>query len=431
MLAGLGVLAFASGSSSIDAVTRFGHRARWVVLALLLAAGAGAAAPALRAVRLPRRAPLAAAALLALAFLSTAWSVAPRLTFERAVSLAILLAAAALVSAVAAARPGLGEAVALGLLAGAVAVGLLGLVVLAAAHGDAVASASPQTPARYRGFGQNPNTASLLFAVVLPIAIWALFAARARLPRSAAAAAVLLLGGSIVASGSRGALVAAAAGSAVTVVALAGSARLRVLGALLVVAALVAGAALQSIPSTSVASAAAATQPVPLAPRGGFRNAEGDYPLDADIGRPLPGGGEPALQRSFSSSSGRADAWRGAVHQTARRPLLGYGFGTEARVFVDRYYRFFGGLPEDSYIGISLQLGIVGLLALLALFATCLLPLPRRPGIAWACVGVVAAGMVMAVVQSYVYSVGNIAAAPLWIAAFLVPALGTEARRAT
>ena len=187
----------------------------------------------------------------------------------------------------------------------------------------------------------------------------------------------------------------------------------------------------QSLSSASTASRAVVAPASPPPPaRPGFRDAEGDYPLDADLGRPPPGGGEPAVQRSFSGSSGRTDAWRGAIHQAARRPLLGYGFGTEARVFVDRYYRFFGGLPEDSYIGISLQLGIVGLIALLGLFAACLLPLPPRPGLAWACVGVVAAGMVMAVVQSYVYSVGNIAAAPLWIAAFMVPALGAEARRA-
>ena len=82
------------------------------------------------------------------------------------------------------------------------------------------------------------------------------------------------------------------------------------------------------------------------------------------VGRPLPGGGEPPVERSFFGASGRTEAWRGALQQAAERPLLGFGFGTEDKAFVDRYYGFVGSLPENSYIGISLQLGLVGLAAL-------------------------------------------------------------------
>src|SRR6185437_13011608 len=122
--------------------------------------------------------------------------------------------------------------------------------------------------------------------------------------------------------------------------------------------------------------------------------------------------------------SGRLDAWRGALHEAARRPVAGHGFGTEQDVFVDRYYRFVGGLPEDSYLGLALQLGVVGLLALLALVAALVAPGLRalrgpRPDLAAAGLGVLAAGLAIAVVQSYLYSVGNIATSTLWIAAFL------------
>ncbi len=167
-------------------------------------------------------------------------------------------------------------------------------------------------------------------------------------------------------------------------------------------------------------------------------NVEATYPLDADVGRPLPGDGEPWKPRSFFGASGRGVAWTGAIEQAAGRPLLGYGFGTEGKVFVDRYLTFVGGLTENSYIGLALQLGIVGLALLLALVVA-----PgRQPGgprsagagrsLAAACLGVLAAGLAVAVIQSYFYSVGNIAAAALWITAFLLPAVavGVGVRRA-
>ena len=72
-------------------------------------------------------------------------------------------------------------------------------------------------------------------------------------------------------------------------------------------------------------------------------------------------------ERTLTGSSGRTEAWRGALGLAADRPLVGYGFGTEDRTFVDRYVFFNSNVPENSYIGILLQLGLVGLLLLLAL----------------------------------------------------------------
>jgi O-antigen ligase len=420
------VVAAAAGSSSLPGVIRIGHAARWVVLVALLCAAGAWALPRLR----PSAPPLvAAAALVGLAVLSTLWSVEPRTTFEKAVSLGLLFATCVLVATAAAGRPDRVAAVLTGLVAGAAVVGLLGLVVLAVDHGRAVQEATYEAPTRFQGFGQDPNTVGLLFAVAVPLATWALLRSTTARRRVATGLVLLLFAGTIVASGSRGALIAGAIGAAVVV---ATAAPRRWLALAAVVVALVAGAGIVSIPDPSAsasapAPAAGATVTAPT-PRPGYLDAEAQYPLDADVGQPLPGGGQPPVRRGLFATSGRLDAWGGALHEAARRPVAGHGFGTEQDVFVDRYYRFVGGLPEDSYLGLALQLGIVGLLALLALAGTLVAPGLRalrgpRPDLAAAGLGVLAAGLAIAVVQSYLYSVGNIAASTLWIAAFLLVAV--------
>jgi O-antigen ligase len=137
--------------------------------------------------------------------------------------------------------------------------------------------------------------------------------------------------------------------------------------------------------------------------------------------------------RELLGSSGRQFVWRAALSTAAQRPGAGYGFGTEDRAFVDRYANFAGGVPENSYIGIFLQLGVAGLVSFALLLATIVASgfgaLPRS-GAAAACAGVVTAGLVAAVVQSYIYSVGNVATVTFWVAAFLLAAIGAAARRA-
>jgi len=414
------VVAFAAGSSSIPRVTSVGHPVRWVVLvALLLAAVLW---------NLPRpalpRSPLAAAAVLVgIAALSTAWSVSPRTTFEHAVSLGILFVACLLLAAAVSARPDRASALLAGILGGVAVVGILGLVVLVVDHGRAVAAATYEGPARFRGFGQDPNTVALLFGITAPLGVWAVLARR----RTVLAAVTLcLLVGTIVATGSRGGIVAGAVGSAVVVLVRAGRRPRSILAGLAAVAAVAAaGAAIQSLPKPATSGVPVVVPANLPAARAGYLDAESAYPLNADVGRPLPGGGQPAVTRSLFGGSGRLDAWRGALHAVARRPVAGHGFGTEQAVFVDRYYQFVGGLPENSYIGLALQLGVAGLAALAALVAVLALAGVRalrgpRRDIAAACLGVLAAGLVVALAQSYLYSVGNIAAAALWIPAFML-----------
>jgi hypothetical protein len=399
----------------VPAVLHAGHKARWVALLALLAAAAWRAPLA----RVPRGPALAAAIFVALAALSSAWSVAPRTTFAKAGSLALLFGTCLLLAA----RPHLRRGLVWGVLAGAVAVALAGLVVLALAHGDAVVAASYEAPARFRGFGQDANTGALLFGVAVPLAMWAVLADRPR--RWWAAACLLLLVGEIVASGSRGALGAAAVGSVVAVFCLTGVRRAFALTAA-VAAVTAVGAYIQSLPSpAAVATPPPAAAPGPT-PKPGYLDAEALYPLDSDVGGPLPGGGQPPVRRSFFGGSGRGAAWAGALHQAGQRPVAGHGFGTEALVFEDRYYTFVGGLPENSYIGLALQLGVAGLVAFAALLVALVRPALRH--VAWSAPGlaVLAAGLVAAVAQSYFYSVGNLAAAALWIPAFL--AAGDDGR---
>lgn len=131
-------------------------------------------------------------------------------------------------------------------------------------------------------------------------------------------------------------------------------------------------------------------------------------------------------------SSGRIVAWEGAIHQGDQRPLLGYGFGTEDRVFVDRFRAFAGRRPEEAWLGMYLQLGIVGVVSLAALVGLALLRgwQELRRGASehrfqlGACVAVVLAGCAETLVQSFVYSAGDIAALSFWVCAALLIVAG-------
>ena len=158
--------------------------------------------------------------------------------------------------------------------------------------------------------------------------------------------------------------------------------------------------------------------------------------LQDDIGRPPFGVGETTRKpRTFFGTSGRAQAWQGALDLGRERPLLGFGFGTEDHVFVDRYADFNSNVPENSYIGLFLDLGVVGVVAfvgfVLALVGFGVMRLrsldPQRRLLVAACSGAVAGGLVLAAFQSYLYAVGNNATAAFWLCAFLFAALAPVA----
>jgi hypothetical protein len=366
----------------------------------------------------------AAVAFLALAAASAAWSPDPKLTLLRAAALAVTLAAGIGLASIAAGRPGFVAGILWAVVAGAAAVALLGLLVLSQSHDLAVQSATTQYPARYRGLGQNPNTVALLLALAVPLALWAFDLARTILAKSVAVAAFVLFDGSIVASGARGPLLAGFAGALVYLLVRAGSTRARVVSVAVAVIVLALDAGLTQIPKALEPVPSSATKrpstPAPAPP-----NVELTRPLSDEIGAT----GGVSIHRSLFGTSGRLRAWRGALGQVAERPFAGYGFGTEDRVFADRYYGFDSSLPENSYIGTLLQLGLAGALAFAALLAAIVAVGARAlrraaPGRldAAACASIASAGLVLAVTQSYLTSVGNVATVPFWVAALLLTA---------
>lgn len=421
------VLDIAAGSNWSTSVRSVAGPLRWALLAGLCVVSLAYAWTRAES-RPPRLGAYAlGAALLSVAAVSTLWSVAPRVTAGRMVSFTTLLVTAgALAFAVAGRRPAVGR-ILVAVLAGAVAVALVGLAILAVSPGDAVQSATPTTATRYRGLGQNPNTVVMLFAVAMPIAVWVAVTRRG-LRRYAACAALLLLAGSIVASGSRGALVAGFAASLAPALAAARSLRVAALAAAGCAAALGAGVAVAKIPSPNPnarGSASSSTTPCTK------RDAQCYLRLEDEIGRPPCGRYKAPTGRSIFGSSGRRQAWKGALGQGADRPIAGYGFGTESRVFVDRFYSFEGGVPESSYLGMFLQLGAVGAALFLAFLGSLVAAAARalRPAegelrvLAATCAAVLLVGLGLALFQSYLYAAGNTATLSVWICAFLLTAL--------
>jgi hypothetical protein len=405
-----------------------GRIVRWAALVLLVAAALGYALT-----RRPRRAPigpapLLASALLALAFVSALWSSDTGLTVGRAASLLLLFLAAWALAYGSEGRPVAVGQVLLGLLAGAAAIAVGGLLNLWADSDRALVPATLATPARYNGLGGNPNTMAMLLAATLPLAAWAFAEARSTRGKAAAAAVFLLLDGSVAASGSRGASIAAFVGLLVLVPALARDRRHGLLLAVGATALLVVNVGVMEIPPNAERDPVFNTEfgdTRPIAPA----DLQAKLPLENEIGFPTPT--TQLRRRELLDTSGRTKAWEGAFRQAAERPLLGYGFGTEERVFVDRYYVFLSDRVENSFLGALLQLGVVGLAGLLALLGAIVAggwrairtADPERRRAAAACLGVVAAGLALAVTQSFLTSVGSPATPPFWLSALLLAAL--------
>ena len=415
------IVAFAAGSSSVAGVIQAGRAARWVALLVLFAAAAGWVGRPVARLRLTVA--VSALAFLAVAVESAVWSVDPRLTIERAATLVLLFATAAAFALACAANERRSRLVLWGIVAGALAVTALGLITLAADHPAAVQAATADVPARYRGFGQNPDTVSLLLALCLPICAWLAFQARNRRNRAVALAAGVAFDASIAASGSRGAIIAGFAGVLVVVALVRERIRVRALAgavaAVLLAATIAAALAPTSNGNAAPPKTAAPTTATQVKPRPGYVNVGTAYPFEFDIGFQGPGEAAPT-HRTLFGLSGRGEAWRGTIDLGNQRPALGYGFGTEDRVFINRYTNFVGGLPEDSYLGIYLQLGAVGLVVFLALAGALAVGGIRRiSSEAIVSLAVLAAALVLAVVQSYIYSVGDIGTVTVWVCAFL------------
>jgi hypothetical protein len=407
------------------------RKARWVAL-LVLAAAAVAYAYGARASWRPRAAHAAAAALVALALVSAAWSAHPQLTLARGLALAALFVATAGLAAGAAGRLRSMRRIVDALVVATAVVALAGLLLLLVDSDRAVQPASPQEPARYQGIGGGPNTAMMVLSIGVPLAAYALVEARGAARRAAAAVLLALLLGSIVASGSRGALLAAFGGLLTFVLLVAATVRARLVAGLAVVVLLAVGILVTRLPDPDPTAPARLGTVLPEGPRPtpGYLDANERWRLQDDIGRTPFGEVPRETERTLVRGSGRLDAWEGALRLTAGRPTVGYGFGTETRTFVDRYFAHGSNLPENSYVGLALQLGVVGVAVFAALVASLVVPAARvvrrvrsaSGRLAAACAGGLVAGLLLALTQSYIYAAGSNATAAVWACGFLLAA---------
>jgi hypothetical protein len=460
------VATFTLGNSSVYDWQFQALHYRWLTLAVL-----AVAAPLLAWAR-PRLVPLSplvlalGGLLAALALVSAAWSPYPRLTLERGGTFVLVLVVAAALGVHAAARPAFQRAVAGTLVGVSAALAVAGFVRLAVNKDEALQGATADSPVRLQGIGMNPNTAALLYSLTIVLAVWLAFDARTRLGRALAGASAAVVGVSLFASGSRGATAASFLGIALYVALRGGSPARRALlvGATVVVYAGGISAsnfrslqpefvkAVEPRVTVPLPSGAPTEQPLPapvtgkeLAPgvvlpnvgpyatrwRRAFPNVRPNYPYDAyQIGFERPDGVFQPTQSGIFRGSGRLSVWRGALDDVGKRPLLGFGFGLEEQVFVDRYYAFEGTRPENSYLGWLLQLGAAGTLLFAVLGAALLLLARRRPvsEAQAAFAGAVLAGLAVSLMQSWVYSVGNLATIPFWVTAGLLAGAAARPR---
>jgi hypothetical protein len=282
---------------------------------------------------------------------------------------------------------------------------------------------------RYRGFTENPNTIAILAAAALPLNLGFALRATSRRRQAAWLAGGLLLVGSIIASESRGGLLAACAGTLLVSAFGVEGLRQRV-AAITAVALVFAGGialreAVQPPPTPFSSQVAPAPRPPVQGPRPHKSNPKPRHIAPAvgktsELPREEDEIGSPALSKQATTTlaSGRLAAWRGALELIRDRPILGYGFGTEQKVFVDRWYYFQGGTAENSYLGLLLQLGTVGLAFILALGcalvagglrAVRLMRGDERLLVLME-LGVLVGAAAIMLIQSYLYSVGNVAA---------------------
>ncbi len=374
------IVFFVLASGSIESWIPWARRLRWVALLVLLVL-ALAWAWQQRGARVAVAAFALAGVFLALAAVSISWSAAPRETVARAAAFGVVLLAAAALAWATSGRPAAAERVLDAVVAGAALVAAGGLLVLLFRHDRAVQAATAILPARYQGLGGGPNTATMLLAVALPAAAHVALDAGTKLRRSLGWIVAVGLLASIVASGSRGALVAGCAGLAAWAAFREQSVR-RALAGVGVVGALFAVSVVASHipnpnPNVAAPEVAADPNPPPVKAVAPYADAGLVLRLQDDVGHPPPGVGVDDPGRTLTSSSGRTEAWTGALRQAADRPLLGFGFGTEEKVFVDRFVGFNSGVPENSYVGLALELGAIGLVLFLAMAAALLVPAVR------------------------------------------------------
>lgn len=132
---------------------------------------------------------------------------------------------------------------------------------------------------------------------------------------------------------------------------------------------------------------------------------------------------------TLPTGAGRFEVWPIAIRLIAEKPILGYGFGVEEKLFALKRIALRehpGGYFHNSYLGIMLQLGIPGFVIFFGpLFILLFKELfskfdAKISSLRYALRGCLLAGLACAIFESWVYSVGNAQAFPFWITVMLL-----------
>ena len=127
---------------------------------------------------------------------------------------------------------------------------------------------------------------------------------------------------------------------------------------------------------------------------------------------------------------GRLEAWQAAVSLIMDKPLFGYGFGVEDKLFGLKKVMFHahsGAYAHNSFLGMLLQLGLLGFtmffVPLFVLLFKELFPPQEDRGIPilrYALRASLIAGLICCMSESWIYSVGNTQVFPFWIMVMLL-----------
>jgi O-antigen ligase len=126
---------------------------------------------------------------------------------------------------------------------------------------------------------------------------------------------------------------------------------------------------------------------------------------------------------SLAIGGGRFEAWNVGWDLLRQKPWTGYGFGTEDMLFEQfgiRFLKHGGAMVHNSYLGLSLQIGILGAGVFFSwMFLTAIKGIRscvriRNPLIS-ALVATLVAALIISLTESWLYSAGNSQSLPFWV----------------
>jgi hypothetical protein len=133
----------------------------------------------------------------------------------------------------------------------------------------------------------------------------------------------------------------------------------------------------------------------------------------------------------ITSLSSRTVKWRMGLEYFLERPLQGFGFGTEDQIFAyhgvdEMSYNRTGSYIHSSYLGLVLQVGLVGALLFYVPLGILLLKeiqvsfIGQHDHLRTSLLAVALTCMVSAIASSDLYAMGNVKAFPFWISIMLL-----------